>query len=356
MKDLEHAINLIDNLQISEFFLFMRKKTGNDATLTRLENMFMQNKTDADFYEQLKTYAISKFSANKKQNYTHPNSENSSEKPQEQVGARYSFLISVCLTLGGFAYLLAANCISEQAFFIFRFILPLGFAALGAWLPGSVGVSNSYIKAAGAVALLVLAYVWNPAETHFKAKACYGTLVMEGIVKLNGKMLKKIAVNCPELEKNGVTDDVFGKFKYTDINAEKLDNLDSLTFFADGFREKKCFLNRKKDPIFVEITLSEEDRLEEKMPDGDEKVGKTTINFPKNNNPKVSFREIEFSKEGKPLTETDISIDGQAYKTDKDGKVKIPENLLKNNKTKILIRSGSENWDKIWNGESEFAL
>jgi hypothetical protein len=345
---------LVNELRISEFFLFMRKKKGNDAALTRLENMFVQGKTDVDFYEQLKTYALSKFSENKHQNKMNPNDEKAAEKPQEQIGLRYSFLISVCLALGGFAYLLAVDCVSEQAFFVFRFILPLGFASLGAWLPGSVGVSNPYIKAAGAVALLVLAFVWNPAETHFKAKSCYNTLVIEGSVKLNGKMLKKIAVMCPELEKNSVTDDVYGKFKFTDISAEKLKKYDSLSFFAEGFRQKKYAVNRENNPISVDIILSDEDNLKEKMPDGDEKVGKTTIHFPKNNNPKVSFHEIVFFKAGKPLTETNISIDGEVFKTGKDGKVKIPENLLKNNQTKITIES--EKWDKIWNGEREFSL
>jgi hypothetical protein len=351
MTDLEHALDLIDNQQISEFFLFMRKKTGNDATLTRLESMFVQGKTDVDFFQQLKAYAITKMSESK---YDGANAAKPKDKPSEtsseQVGTRYSFLISVVLLFGSFGYLLFKECVTEQAFFALRFILPVGFAALGAWLPGSLGFDNRIVKGIGAVVLLVLSFFYNPAETHFKGKACTNTMILEGVVKFKGEMLKKIPVKCPELEKNAVTDDVFGKFKYTEINAEKLENLDSITFFADGFREKKCFLNRTKNSIFVEILLADADKLpaEKKVNTG------TTITYGEGKKSQIKHTEIEFNDGEKPLANTNIYVGGQEFTTNAEGKIKVPENLLKMNETKIEIKS--KNWDKTWGGEKEVVL
>jgi len=54
---LEQAINLINNLQIADYFSFMKNLVGENPTLTKLQNAFILGKTDVDFYEQLKSFA-----------------------------------------------------------------------------------------------------------------------------------------------------------------------------------------------------------------------------------------------------------------------------------------------------------
>jgi hypothetical protein len=57
MTKIEQAHHLIENLQIAEFFTFIRNNAKPNALLVRLESAFVQGRTDVDFYEQLKTLA-----------------------------------------------------------------------------------------------------------------------------------------------------------------------------------------------------------------------------------------------------------------------------------------------------------
>lgn len=57
MTKLEQANYYIENLQIADFFVFMKENTQSNEMLTRLERTFILGKTDVDFYEQLKALA-----------------------------------------------------------------------------------------------------------------------------------------------------------------------------------------------------------------------------------------------------------------------------------------------------------
>ena len=55
MTKLEQANYYIENLQIADFFAFLKSNAKPNEMLIRLENTFILGKTDVDFYEQLKT-------------------------------------------------------------------------------------------------------------------------------------------------------------------------------------------------------------------------------------------------------------------------------------------------------------
>jgi len=55
--DLKKAQELVENIQIAEYFEFMKSKVGNNEMLARLQKTFILGKTDVDFYDQLKTLA-----------------------------------------------------------------------------------------------------------------------------------------------------------------------------------------------------------------------------------------------------------------------------------------------------------
>jgi hypothetical protein len=57
MTKLQQAYRYIENLQIAEFFAFLKSNAKPNEMLTRLEKTFVLGKTDADFYEQLKSIA-----------------------------------------------------------------------------------------------------------------------------------------------------------------------------------------------------------------------------------------------------------------------------------------------------------
>ena len=56
--ELEKAYQFIDNKQIAEFFIFIRKHTGkNDTILTDLRQQFIAGASDATFFDRLKVFA-----------------------------------------------------------------------------------------------------------------------------------------------------------------------------------------------------------------------------------------------------------------------------------------------------------
>ncbi|WP_375560657.1 hypothetical protein ACE193_23675 [Bernardetia sp. OM2101] len=59
MTKLEQAYHYIEELEISEFFIFLKSNPDvvPNPMLTRLEKAFIQSKTDVDFYDQLKALA-----------------------------------------------------------------------------------------------------------------------------------------------------------------------------------------------------------------------------------------------------------------------------------------------------------
>jgi hypothetical protein len=60
MTNLEQAYNHIENLRIADFFTFVKpfaKDTTSIAMLEKLQKSFILGKTDADFYDQLKSLA-----------------------------------------------------------------------------------------------------------------------------------------------------------------------------------------------------------------------------------------------------------------------------------------------------------
>jgi hypothetical protein len=57
MTKLQQAYKYIENLQIAEFFAFMKSNTKPNEMLTRLEKTFILGKKDVDFYDQLKSLA-----------------------------------------------------------------------------------------------------------------------------------------------------------------------------------------------------------------------------------------------------------------------------------------------------------
>jgi CHAT domain-containing protein len=57
MTKLEQATYYIENLQISDFFNFMKQNTTGNEMLVHLEKAFILGKTDVDFYARLKSLA-----------------------------------------------------------------------------------------------------------------------------------------------------------------------------------------------------------------------------------------------------------------------------------------------------------
>ena len=57
MTDLEKAEDLINNVQIADYFAFMKSKVGENAMLNQLQKKFILGKNDEDFYDQLKSLA-----------------------------------------------------------------------------------------------------------------------------------------------------------------------------------------------------------------------------------------------------------------------------------------------------------
>jgi hypothetical protein len=76
MTDLEKAETLINQIEIAEYFAFMKSKIGENAMLNQLQKKFILGKNDEDFYDQLKSLAHLLFN-------TDNTSNKSNEKPTE---------------------------------------------------------------------------------------------------------------------------------------------------------------------------------------------------------------------------------------------------------------------------------
>jgi hypothetical protein len=78
MTDLEKAEELINSIEIAEYFVFMKSKVGENAMLNQLQKKFILGKNDEDFYDQLKSLAhlllnTDQTSNNSSENHTHRN-------------------------------------------------------------------------------------------------------------------------------------------------------------------------------------------------------------------------------------------------------------------------------------------
>ncbi len=57
MTAIEQAEDLVNQVQIAEYFAFMKSKVGENAMLNQLQKKFILGKADEDFYDQLKSLA-----------------------------------------------------------------------------------------------------------------------------------------------------------------------------------------------------------------------------------------------------------------------------------------------------------
>jgi hypothetical protein len=78
MTDLEKAEILINQIEIAEYFVFMKSKVGENTMLNQLQKKFILGKNDEDFYDQLKSLAhlllnTDNTSNKSSENYTHRN-------------------------------------------------------------------------------------------------------------------------------------------------------------------------------------------------------------------------------------------------------------------------------------------
>lgn len=80
MTDLEKAEDLINQVQIAEYFTFMKSKVGENVMLNQLQKKFILGKTDEDFYDQLKSLAHLLLNTNNEQN----NHQNSTQRTINQ--------------------------------------------------------------------------------------------------------------------------------------------------------------------------------------------------------------------------------------------------------------------------------
>jgi hypothetical protein len=317
---IKKALNNLENAKISGYF----KEMDKVVIPKNLKHVYAQHKgvftsglAPWNFHEHLETFArqVGTELKNNTKNSLKPLQTMVSDKKSEiqenivpQKGFDYAFIFGILLVSVCLFYVLFKECITEQAFFVIRFLaLPIGLATFGAWLPGQFGFDNKIAKGVGAMGLLAMAYFFNPAETSLQSKICGGfvDVIIEGTVKLNSEKMSSVAITCLEIKRDEIKTDKYGTFVITNVSQNVLDKSDSLTFVVEGFKELGYPIPKSVEGRYTfNIYLTEKNR-------------KVADKKPTNQNTSTSNHKIKAANQGietLPLELDNTKLIPQQYK------------------------------------------